>query len=615
MATDHWCGEHRVKHLIRAYRLLDSSERRQAWLVLAIVTAMALFDTLGTVSVMPFLAVLANTALIQKSHALSWLYSGLGFASTGNFLFFLGLCSFGLLIVSAISRMLGQYLVNRFTQLRAHTIGRRLFRTYMRRPYTFYLTHNTGDMSKELLSDIVVLVVQIYQPATVLLAQGVLIVVLLVLLLAVNPGVALSGIAVIGTSYGLIYFAVRHYLDRIGQQRSIADRDRFRVVAEALGGIKAVKLLGRETHYLGNFEDASLRLARTQAASMSLGTVPRYAVEAIAFGGIILLTLSLMVRYENSPSGALSSVLPLLGLYAFAGYRILPAIQGVYLSLTQFRYGIAAIDSIEAHLSDSAALPELPREAPLPLPFARDVELRNIGFRHESASTPSLTGIDLTIPKGSTLGIVGATGAGKTTLVDVFLGLLAPSAGEILVDGMRVTPENVRAWQADLGYVPQDIFLLDASVAENIAFGLRGEEIDPDRVRNCARLAQIFDFVEGQLPEGFDTLVGERGVRLSGGQRQRIGIARALYRDPGILVFDEATSALDNLTEKEVVRAINALTGTRTILIVAHRISTVMACDQILVLDQGRAVGLGRYDELYETNAAFRRLVDARSVA
>jgi ABC-type multidrug transport system fused ATPase/permease subunit len=342
-----------------------------------------------------------------------------------------------------------------------------------------------------------------------------------------------------------------------------------------------------------------------------VSTVPRFAIEAIAFGGVILLALSLMLRYQDS-ADSLGHILPLLGFYAFAGYRVMPALQGIYQSLTLLRAGAATVDGIAADLAGRDLLPVLPEIPATPLPFAATVELVNLGFQYPASETASLQGISLTIKAGTTLGIVGPTGAGKTTLVDLFLGLLTPDQGEIRVDGTTVTPQNLRSWQADLGYVPQDIFLLDASVSENIALGRKPEDIDPARVREATRMAQILDFVETQMPQGFATPVGERGVRLSGGQRQRIGIARALYNNPGILVFDEATSALDNLTEQEVVRAINDLSGTKTILLIAHRISTVRDCDQILVMERGRMVGLGRYDDLYRDNATFRSLVDTR---
>ncbi|WP_127903705.1 ABC transporter ATP-binding protein [Solirhodobacter olei] len=602
-----------MKQLIRAYWLLDAVKRRQAWLMIGVATAMALFDTLGTFSVMPFLAVITNQDLIQKSHLLSLIYTSLGFSTARALMFFLGLTSFFLLLLSAVVRIFGQYLMNRFTQMCAYSVSQRLMEFYLRRPYGFFLTHNTSDLAKNLLSDIFVLQLQIFQPAVVLLSQGVLLVVLLSLVFAVNPSVALVGITTLGACYAVIYLSIRGHFGRIGYQRDIADWERFRVTSEAFGGIKPVKLLGSEQYYLRRFSEAALRLARNQATATTLGIVPRYAMEAIAFGGVILLALTLMLRDSGNSTDALNTALPLLGLYVFAGYRTLPAIQGIYNSLTQFHFGVAAIDNIEPHLLDQDDLPELPAAPVQPLPFTREVGFHNVGFRHESALTSSLSGIHLTIAKGSTLGIVGPTGAGKTTLVDIFLGLLKPTVGEIVVDGIAVTDDNVRSWQAGLGYVPQDIFLTDATVAENIALGVARPEIDLARVRECLRLAQLLNFVERDLPEGLDTLVGERGIRLSGGQRQRIGIARALYPDPSLLVFDEATSALDNHTEREVVGAINALAGSRTILIVAHRISTVMNCNQILVLEQGKPVGLGTYEDLYQENPTFRQLVGADS--
>jgi ABC-type multidrug transport system fused ATPase/permease subunit len=403
----------------------------------------------------------------------------------------------------------------------------------------------------------------------------------------------------------------RRFVVQAGKERVLRYAQRHRLTTEALGGIKTIKLQGSEHFYRSQFDHVTHRIALIQADTITVSTVPRFAIEAIAFGGVILLALSLMLRYQDS-ADSLGQILPLLGFYAFAGYRVMPALQGIYQSLTLLRAGAATVDGIAADLAGRDLLPVLPEIPATPLPFAATVELVNLGFQYPASEAASLQGVSLTIKAGTTLGIVGPTGAGKTTLVDLFLGLLTPDQGEIRVDGTTVTPQNLRSWQADLGYVPQDIFLLDASVSENIALGRKPEDIDPARVREATRMAQILDFVETQMPQGFATPVGERGVRLSGGQRQRIGIARALYNNPGILVFDEATSALDNLTEQEVVRAINDLSGTKTILLIAHRISTVRDCDQILVMERGRMVGLGRYDDLYRDNATFRSLVDTR---
>lgn len=604
-----------MKTFFAAIDLLTPAERRRAIVLLLLVIAMAMLDVIGMASVMPFLAVMANPEMITNYAALNQIYTRMAFTSTDQFLYFLGLTSFVLLVVAAVVRIGGQYAVNRYTQMRTHSIGVRLLDTYLRRPYAFYLNRHTGDLAKGLLSEVNQLASQVFAPLAQVIAQSIPLVALLTLLIVVDPIVALIMASVLGGSYALVYLTIRRYLGRVGLDRVKANRARFQVVAEALGGIKPVKLLGRESTYVDRFSIASRHMADYQSMNTTLSLAPKFLIEAIAFGGIILLTLGLMAHYGGHKAGALGQVLPLLGLYAFVGYRMLPAVQAIYGAITQMRFGAAALAGIHADFEGRDELALLPREPATALPAREMVELRDVTFSYDSDKAAGIKGIDLTIPIGSTLGIVGSTGAGKTTLVDVLLGLLQPQSGEIRVDGVAVTPDNMRGWQADLGYVPQDIFLVDASVSENIALGLPLDRIDQDRVRECARMAQILDFIEGELPQGFKTSVGERGVRLSGGQRQRIGIARALYNDPAIIIFDEATSALDNLTEQEVMRAVAALSGQKTVIMIAHRMSTVRNCDRIAVLQKGRLTAVGDYDTLYKDNAAFRRLVDARDAA
>jgi len=604
-----------MKTFFAAIDLLTPAERRRAIMLLGLVIAMALLDVIGMASVMPFLAVMANPGMISTYDTLNQLYTRMAFASTDEFLYFLGLVSFSLLVVAALVRIGGQYAVNRYTQMRTHSIGVRLLDTYLRRPYAFYLNRHTGDLAKSLLSEVSQLASQVFTPLSQAIAHSISLIALLILLVIVDPVVALIMATVLGGSYSLVYLTIRRYLGRVGIGRVNANQVRFQVVAEALGGIKPVKLLGREATYVDRFSAASREIARVQSINATLSSAPKFVIEAIAFGGIILLTLGLMAHYGGHQAGALGKVLPLLGLYAFVGYRMLPAVQAIYSAITLLRFGAAALAGIHADFAGRDGLPLLPREPAQALPARATVELRGVTFTYDNAAGAGIKGIDLKIPIGSTLGIVGSTGAGKTTLVDVLLGLLQPQSGEIRVDGVVVTPENLRSWQADLGYVPQDIFLVDASVSENIALGVPASSIDQDRVRECARMAQILDFIEGELPQAFKTSVGERGVRLSGGQRQRIGIARALYNDPAIIIFDEATSALDNLTEQEVMRAVAALSGQKTVIMIAHRMSTVRNCDRIAVLQKGKLAAIGDYDTLYKDNATFRRLVDARDAA
>ena len=332
------------------------------------------------------------------------------------------------------------------------------------------------------------------------------------------------------------------------------------------------------------------------------------ALEAIALGGMVAIVLALLV------SGAgVAELLPILGVYAFAGYRLLPALHDVFQGVGRIRYGTGSLDEVAEMVNDiDTGIPTsdafVDRSEIEPLRLDRELRLDGLTFRYASAERPVLADIDLTIPALASVAFVGPTGAGKTTVVDLVLGLLEPDAGRIVVDGVEVKGDTVLRWQRSLGYVPQSIFLTDDTVAQNIALGVAEDEIDYVALRRAAEIAQIHAFIEDELDEGYDTVVGERGIRLSGGQRQRLGIARALYHDPDVLVLDEATSALDGATERSLFEALQRLAGEKTLITIAHRLSTVRECDTIYVLQAGRIVAQGRYDELLETNPLFRRL-------
>ncbi|HEX2473840.1 MAG TPA: ATP-binding cassette domain-containing protein [Lacipirellulaceae bacterium] len=340
-----------------------------------------------------------------------------------------------------------------------------------------------------------------------------------------------------------------------------------------------------------------------------IGIVPKSAFEIVAQGGLLIV---LMVLLGWSGQENFSNVVPMLGLYAFAGMRLIPALQEIYGTLTKMTFGQAALDRLYNDLALAAAspAPSHPRDV-VPLPLHQLLELRGVTFAYPNAERRALADISLSIPARTTTGFVGATGAGKTTLVDVILGLLEPQRGEVLVDGTSVYPDNIRAWQRSIGYVPQNIFLADDTVAGNIAFGVPRDRIDMQAAERAAKCAELHTFVLEELPDGYQTKIGERGIRLSGGQRQRVGIARALYHDPDVLIFDEATSALDNLTEKAVMDAIRNLAHLKTILVIAHRLSTVRPCDRIFLLDRGQLKTAGTFDELLAHDAGFKKLATA----
>jgi ABC-type multidrug transport system fused ATPase/permease subunit len=585
--------------------LLTPRERKQGLLVLGLMLVTALLDTAGVASIMPFLAVLGNPELIRSNQALGWLYRRGGFESVNGFLFALGAGAFLMVIFSAALRIAGTYATNRYIQTRRYTIGARLLEAYLRQPYEFFLSRNSADLSKIILSEVDQVVTSVLQPLLNTMSYGLVVAALLVLLVLVSPGVALVASVVVGGAYGGIYRAVRTKLRAIGHDRVTANRERYVAASEAFGGIKDLKVLGREEAYLSRFRGPAARFSRAQAAQASLWQVPRFLIEAIGFGGLLILALALL-----GSGMAVERLLPVLGLYAFAGYRVLPAAQQMFAGVSQVRYGMPALDEIRRDLLERRD-PE-PSKGPSRRhpPLGEGIRFVNVWYRYPGAAAPALRGLNLAIPAGSSVGFVGATGAGKTTAVDLILGLLRPSSGHILLDGEPLGGGNVRAWQRSIGYVPQQIYLADATIAENIAFGIRPDQVDRKAVEEAARAARLHDFVE-RLPQGYATLIGERGVRLSGGERQRVGIARALYHRPSVLILDEATSALDLATEKAVMASVAALTGSRTVIIVAHRLSTVERCDTIVVLENGEIRGEGRFAELYGGNSAFRRVAVA----
>ncbi|WP_342832980.1 ABC transporter ATP-binding protein [Candidatus Hadarchaeum sp.] len=423
-------------------------------------------------------------------------------------------------------------------------------------------------------------------------------------LLGVNPILGLAAFAIIGFAYGGIFLFVRQRLRRLGQVRAEADLQRFKISDEAFSMIKFLKLTGHAHYFLDQYTKASYKFSNVMATHMLMGRIPRYALDIVAFGGLLLVVLYLLITHQ-----ALGQVLPLIGVFGFASYRLLPAFQQVFSGLSQARFSQAALDTIYSDLQTySQPLPSF--EAMKPLSVKEKIELRNVSFTYPGNSRPAVSKVSLVIPAGASVALVGRTGAGKTTIADIILGLLRPSEGNLYVDDQKITDELLPCWQRNLGYVPQDVYLLDDTIGANIAFGIPKDKINMDTVIEVAKIANIHDFVTN-LPEGYNTLVGERGMRLSGGERQRIGIARALYHDPQVLVLDEATSALDSATEMTILEAIGVLKQKKTLIIIAHRMATVQHCDIIYVVEQGRIVDFGSYSELFARSAHFRKLMKA----
>ena len=568
-----------MKIFQKVWSLFTPSEQKKAVWMLTLCVLMAVLETVGVVSIVPFLTVLANPDIIQKQSVLLAIYQYFGFASPRDFIFALGFFSIVVVIASSSFKTVTLHLVNRFVHFERHSISMRLLERYLGQPYEFFLTNNPSLLSKKLLSETDMLLGNVFIPLSQLLAQGIVVLAVVSLIVWFDPVMALCIIAVVSILYGVIYGLVRKRLECIGREWQMADEQRYQACNEILGGIKDVKINHLAVDYRKKYGQALYMFSRHTAANDTLSQSPLYIVEATGYSGLILIAMWLLFKTQD-----LTYVLPSLGLYGFAAYRMLPSVQIMYRGFSRLRFSLASLNTISHDLALSVTPSVVPS---VPLIPQHEIRLERVRYAYPSSPDALiLDGFDLVIKANSCVGIVGKSGSGKSTLMDVLLGLLRSQEGALYIDDVMITEANVSAWQYAIGYVPQHIFLSDASVSENIAFGIPIAEIDREAVEQAARAAHIHDFIVNELPQGYDTVTGDRGIRLSGGQRQRIGIARALYRDPPVLFMDEATSALDAQTEEAVNGAIRTLSGSKTIVVIAHKGSSLQYCQQIISIDK-----------------------------
>jgi ATP-binding cassette, subfamily B, bacterial PglK len=604
--------------MARVLALLDRRERRQLMMLAAPVVLTAILEAAGVASIIPFLGLLSDPDAIDKSETLRRIYEAVGTETRERFFFVVGTVVLVTLTLGNTTQALTTYALLRFSWMRNHTLSVRLLESYLHRPYSFFVNNNSADLAKNLLTEVQQVVTGVMVQGLQLCARLVVIALIALSLVLVDPVMAVGVTLAFGGLYGIIYMASRRRLSIIGQERLDANAARFKIASEILAGIKELKLLGLESTLVRTYAKPSEVFADKMAKNAIMGAVPRYALETVAFGGALLIILYLL--WAGRP---LEGALPVLGLYAFAAYRLLPSVQVVFNGVTTIRFNVAALDVLVRGMAETLGTERALDAADdavdaagsvEALPFDKALGVRALRYRYDGAERDALADVTFTIARGEWVAVVGPTGSGKTTLVDVLLGLLAPTGGSLLVDELSLSERNARSWQRNVGYVPQQIFLADDTVRRNIAFGFPDDEIDDAAVKEAARIAQIAPFIENDLPSAYDAVVGERGVRLSGGQRQRLGIARALYRKPKLLVLDEATSALDGATEAAFFAALRAALSDRTVISIAHRLSTTESFDRVLLVADGALVadappadaiaGRGRFAILHRTGQA-----------
>ena len=559
---------------------------------------MALLDMIGVASILPFMAVLTYPSIFETKFFLYSMFEFskiIGIENNQQFLFALGILVFITLLLSLLFKAFTTYFQVRLVMMREFSIGKRLVEGYLHQPYSWFLNRHSADLGKNILSEVGQVISFGLKPLMEIIAKVILVIMLIILLILVDPKLALIVGCTLLVAYYFIFNLVRKYLNRIGEERVKNNEKRFKVVTEAFGASKEVKLGGLERIYINLFSDSAKIFALTQASAFVINQIPRFILEAVAFGSILLLIL-----YTMADTGSFNNVIPILSLYVFTGYRLLPAAQQIYASFTSMSFAGPSLDKLHDDLKNLKKFNENTEKNILTL--SKKIILKNINYSYPNSSRTALNNINLIIPANSKVGFVGTTGSGKTTTVDIILGLLEAQKGTLEVDDTIITNQNTRAWQRSIGYVPQQIYLSDDTVEANIAFGQEIKNINKEAVEKAAKIANLHNFVIEELPNKYQTTIGERGVRLSGGQRQRIGIARALYHNPQVLILDEATSALDNETEEAVMEAVNNIGKNITIILIAHRLNTVKNCDIIFKLEKGRIVDQGSFESLINNN-------------
>ena len=589
-----------MKILNKLLYFLSTKDRRYLFFLTLMILVMALLDTIGIASIMPFIAVLANPEIIETNVLLNKVFkiSGIfGVETNRQFLFFLGVFFITMLVTSLTFKALTIYIQLRFTSRCQYKISKRFMENYLYQPYSWFLDRHSADLSKTILSEVSVLVGKGLKPMISLITQSAVAFALIIMLSIVNIKIALITSFSFGLAYFLVYKFFRSFLIKIGEGRLKANKSRFTSAMESFGAFKEIKIGGLEKIFINRFSKQAKAFAKYQASGQTISLLPRFAFEAIAFGGI----LSVMLYFINQDL-SINEILPLISLYVFAGYRMMPALQQIYNNIAQLRLAIPSIDALYKDLNSLDSY--TPNQIRGELSLKKVLTLSNINYQYPNSSKTTLKNISLSIPAYSTIGFAGVTGSGKTTIVDIILGLLEPQQGTIEVDGKVINKLNLRAWQQSIGYVPQQIYLADDTVTANIAYGVELENINQEAVERAAKIAKLHEFVINELPLKYQTSLGERGIKLSGGQRQRIGIARALYHNPKLLIVDEGTSALDNLTEKSLMEKVENLDNI-TVILIAHRLNTMRKCDIIYILEEGKIKEQGTFEKLIEVSDLF----------
>jgi HlyD family secretion protein len=568
----------------------------------------AILQVAGVASLAPFIALLSNPQMIHDNQALSWVYQHAPVDSETGFLMFVALAIIVLLAVTNAVAALTTWAMQAFSMQLGANISRDVYRGYLYQDYVLFSRANTSELIANITQQTPLFIYMVVLPSLQLISQFMIIVIVALVLLYINPFLALSALAVVGIGYGAVFGVLKRQLASHGENAWRLGNLQKRLLNESLGGIKEVKVVGAEQLYDRMINDIHKRSLHSSTMIALAGDLPKFMLETIAFSAMLVLAIYLL-----STNVEPARIVTILSLYGMAGYKVLPAAQIIFKSASSIKANRSVIATLASAVQAGRSINGEPVRMPATaVKLVGDIVLTDVSYSYPGTAEPALRNIDATLPANKITAIVGKSGAGKSTLLDLLLGLLPPSSGAVTAGGTQITQVNLTQWQAQIGYVAQHIYLTDDSMLSNISFGNPGSS-DRQLAMNAAVMAKIDTLIES-LPGGLDFVVGERGAMLSGGQRQRLGIARALYRQPSLLVMDEATSALDSITERDIMNTVADLTAQATVVLVAHRVSTIRYADHVLLMESGVVADSGSFEALYARSARFREMMSASEV-
>ena len=589
-----------LNDLKKIISLFSKEEKSKGYKLLILVLIMAIIEVFSVASIFPFIGLITNTEIIYNQPIILKIYNFIGINNEKYFIILIGFLCLLLFSTSLLIKSITTYFQILFAEICECGLSQRMFALYIHQPHAWFLNRNSSVLGKNIIEEVSTIVNCGLLPLVNIAAQVIVATLLISLLIVANAKLAFSIIFILVFLYLIIFKTVSKFLKRIGAERSETNSLRFKLLNEAFNAYKVIKILGLEYIYLERFKPLAKKYALRNSNLQITTILPRYLVEIIAFGSIQIIILFMIANNLD-----LKNYLPFITLYLFAGYRLLPSLQQIYSNFAQLRYVKIPLSNIYEDSRNLSFHKTYNYKNKIKIELKDSLLLEKINFSYEDKNKKIINDLNLEIKANTKVGLVGETGSGKSTTIDIILGLLYPQSGTIKIDKEIITTANSKLWQKNIGYVPQEIFISDEDIASNIAFGVNKEDIKLDKVICASKVANLHNFVN-KLPEKYLTKIGERGVRLSGGQRQRIGIARAIYNNPTVLILDEATSSLDNLTEKAVMQAVDNLNKKMTIIIVAHRLSTVKNCDKIYFFKDGSIADSGSYESLIKTYKTFR---------